>query len=125
MQVKSQKNFDASRDRSLPVFGVGVAFVDESAFHRFPSIELDKDIEAMKLIVDELSPPAKAFHVIPIENICSANSNNARDNLNELLSAVSDKTGKEDLVVQLRMLSLQKVRIYSLSLCKTIEPWKI
>lgn len=24
------KNYEASRDRSLPVFGVGVAFVDES-----------------------------------------------------------------------------------------------
>lgn len=111
MQVKSQKNFDASRDRSLPVFGVGVAFVDESAFHRFPSNELDKEIEAMKLVVDELSPPTKAFHVIPIESICSSNSNSARDNLNELLSAVSDKTGKEDLVVQLRMLSLQKTAL--------------
>ncbi|XP_074378992.1 cytoplasmic tRNA 2-thiolation protein 2 [Apium graveolens] len=111
MQVKSQKNFDASRDRSLPVFGVGVAFVNESAFHRSPSIELDKEIEAMKLIVDELSPPTKAFHVIPIESICSSNSNSARDNLNELLSVVSDKTGKEDLLIQLRMLSLQKTAL--------------
>lgn len=124
MQVKSQKNFDASRDRSLPVFGVGVAFVDESAFDRSPSNALDKDIEAMKLIVDELSPPTKAFHVTPIESICASNSNSARDNLNELLSVVSDKTGKEDLVVQLRMLSLQKVWIYSFSLCKTVEPRK-
>ncbi|WOG91005.1 hypothetical protein DCAR_0310253 [Daucus carota subsp. sativus] len=111
MQVKSQKNFDASRDRSLPVFGVGVAFVDESAFHTLPSHELDKEIEEIKLIVDELSPPTKAFHVIPIESICLSNSNSAKDNLNELLNAVSDKTGKEDLMVQLRMMSLQKTAL--------------
>ncbi|KAF2553884.1 hypothetical protein F2Q68_00037962 [Brassica cretica] len=60
------KNYEASRDRSLPVFGVGVAFVDE-------------------------------------------NSTEARDRLVKLLDSVSDVTGKEDLLVHLKMLSLQKV----------------
>lgn len=106
MQHKAQKNFDASRDRSLPVFGVGVAFVDESAVSRIPSDEFDKAIQDMKSIVSNLAPPEKAFHVVPIESVYSSNG---RDRLEELLNAVKDVTGKEDLLQHLRMLSLQKV----------------
>lgn len=105
MQHKAQKNFDASRDRSLPVFGVGVAFVDESAVSRIPSDEFDKAIQDMKSIVSNLAPPEKAFHVVPIESVYSSNG---RDRLEELLNAVKDVTGKEDLLQHLRMLSLQK-----------------
>lgn len=108
MQHKAQKNFDASRDRSLPVFGVGVAFVDESAVSRIPSDEFDKAIQDMKSIVSNLAPPDKAFHVVPIESVYSSNG---RDRLEELLNAVKDVTGKEDLLQHLRMLSLQKVQL--------------
>ncbi|KAL2483084.1 Cytoplasmic tRNA 2-thiolation protein 2 [Forsythia ovata] len=66
MQHKAQKNFDASRDKSLPVFGVGVAYIDESA---------------------------------------------GRHKLMELINAVSDVTGKEDLLEHLRMSSLQKIAV--------------
>lgn len=114
MQHKAQKNFDASRDRSLPVFGVGVAFIDESAYYPVPSHEFDEAVEDMKLIVDNLVPPRKDFHVVPIESICSSDSSDGRDKMKELLNAVSDTTGKEDLLVQLRMLSLQKVWFYIL-----------
>ena len=106
MQQKAQKNFDASRDRSLPVFGVGVAFVDESAASRIPFDEFDKAIQDMKSIVSNLAPPAKAFHVVLIE---STFSSNGRDRLTELLNAIKDVTRKEDLLQHLRMLSLQKV----------------
>jgi len=98
MQNKSQKNFDASRDRSLPVFGVGVAFIDESSIFPVPSHEIDKAIQEIRLIVSNLAPPRKEFHVVPIENICSSNSSDGRDRLNSLLDVVSDATGKEDLL---------------------------
>ncbi|KAK1578329.1 hypothetical protein Q3G72_029410 [Acer saccharum] len=63
MQQRAQKNFDASKDRSLPVFGVGVTFIDE----------------------------------------------NGKERLKTLEDSVSDATGKEDLLLHLRMLALQKV----------------
>lgn len=109
MQNKSQKNFDASRDRSLPVFGVGVAFIDESSIFPVPSHEIDKAIQEIRLIVSNLAPPRKELHVVPIENVCSSNSSDGRDRLKSLLDVVSDATGKEDLLLHLRMLSLQKI----------------
>ncbi|KAK9290849.1 hypothetical protein L1049_009027 [Liquidambar formosana] len=109
MQHKAQKNFDASRDRSLPVFGVGVAFIDESAIFPVPSHEVDKAIQDMNLIVSNLAPPKKELHVVPIENIYSSDSSDGRSRLKELLDAVSDATGKEDLRLHLRMLCLQKI----------------
>ncbi|KAK6945291.1 Cytoplasmic tRNA 2-thiolation protein 2 [Dillenia turbinata] len=111
MQCKAQKNFDASRDRSLPVFGVGVAFIDDSSISSLPSNEVEKAIEDMRLIVSSLGPPKKVFHVAPIENVCSSDSDDGRLRLQELLDDVSDVTGKEDLLLHLRMLSLQKIAL--------------
>ncbi|CAK9182298.1 unnamed protein product [Ilex paraguariensis] len=111
MQHKALKNFDASRDRSLPVFGVGVAFIDETAIYLVPSHDYDKSIQDMKLIVSNVAPPKKEFHVAPIESIYSSDSSDGRDQLKELLNAVSDVTGKEDLLVHLRMLALQKIAL--------------
>lgn len=111
MQYKAQKNFDASRDRSLPVFGVGAAFIDESTVYPRQSHQYEKAIEDMKLIVSNLSPPAKAFHVVPIERIYSSDSIDGRGKLNGLLKTVVDVTGKEDLLLHLRMLSLQKIAL--------------
>lgn len=109
MQQRAQKNFDASRDRSLPVFGVGIAFVDESAVCSVPSCEVSKGIEEIRLIVSNLAPPTKELHVVPVESICSSNLSDGKVQLGKLLDAVSDATGKEDLQAHLRMLSLQKV----------------
>ena len=106
LQHKSLKNFDASRDRSLPVFGVGVAFIDETTISPLPSHDIDKAIQDIRLIVSNLAPPIKQLHVVPIENIYSGDGTNR---LKNLLDAVSDTTGKEDLLLHLRMLSLQKV----------------
>ncbi|KAF7147916.1 hypothetical protein RHSIM_Rhsim03G0021100 [Rhododendron simsii] len=111
MQCKAQKNFDASRDRSLPVFGVGVAFVDESAVYPVSSQQLDDAIEDMKLIVSNLTPKRKVFHVIPTASIYSSDLGEGKDRLRELVNAVSDVTGKEDLMLYLRMLSLQKIAL--------------
>jgi cytoplasmic tRNA 2-thiolation protein 2 len=107
MQHKSLKNFDASRDRSLPVFGVGVAFIDETSISPLPSHDIDRAIQDIRSIVSNLAPPIKQLHVVPIENIYSGDRT---DRLKNLLDAVSDTTGKEDLLLHIRMLSLQKVQ---------------
>ncbi|KAK4755402.1 hypothetical protein SAY87_009159 [Trapa incisa] len=110
MQYKAQKNFDASRDRSLPVFGVGVAFIDESAASA-PSSDkvMDMAIKDIKSIVLELAPPTKELHIFSIERLYLGDSNDQRNKLKEVLDAVTDPTGKEDLLGHLRMLALQKI----------------
>lgn len=100
MQRRSQKNFDASKDKSLQVFRFGVAFIDESAYH---SVN-DKAIEEIKSIVCDLG---KELHVFPIE--CVFSSDDGRERLKLLVDSVSDITGQEDLLLYLRMLALQKV----------------
>ncbi|CAA3016806.1 cytoplasmic tRNA 2-thiolation 2, partial [Olea europaea subsp. europaea] len=111
MQHKAQKNFDASRDESLPVFGVGVAYIDERAIFTVPSHDFDRAIDEMKLIVSNLAPPVKHFHILPTESIYSSDTGARRLRLMELINAVSDVTGKEDLLEHLRMLSLQKIAV--------------
>nr|GMC90318.1 cytoplasmic tRNA 2-thiolation protein 2 [Ipomoea batatas] len=111
MQDKAQKNFEASRDRALPVFGVGVAFVDERSISPVPCHEFDKAIEEMKLIVSNLAPPLKQFHVVPTESVYSLEPANGREQLKKLIDSVSDTTGKEDLLEHFRMLALQKTAL--------------
>ncbi|KAL4571681.1 hypothetical protein LXL04_018444 [Taraxacum kok-saghyz] len=114
MQLKSQKNFDATaiRDRSLPVFGVGVAFIDESEIHPIiTSTDFNQSIENIKEMVSNLSPPKKNLHLVPISNIYSTKTSDGKDKLKNLINTVNDATGKEDLVTHLRMLSLQKIAI--------------
>lgn len=109
MQQKAQKNFDASRERVLPVFGVGVAFIDETTIYPETSNDFGKAINEMELIVSNLTPPVKQFFVIPTESIYSPDFAVGRDRLMKLGVAVSDITGKEDLLKHLHMLCLQKV----------------
>lgn len=109
MHSKAQKNFDACRDRSLPVFGVGVAFVDESSVYSVPSNETNKVIGDVRLIVENLAPPSKELYIVPIESVYSSDSGDGRERLKKLLDAVGDATGREDLLLHLRMLALQKV----------------
>ncbi|CAN6984462.1 hypothetical protein IGI04_000186 [Brassica rapa subsp. trilocularis] len=109
LQVKALKNYEASRDRSLPVFGVGVAFVDESAAYPSLSGGMSDAIELVRSTVLSLSPPEKDLHVVTIESVFGSESVEARDRLVKLLDSVSDETGKEDLLLHLKMLSLQKV----------------
>ncbi|XP_051138724.1 cytoplasmic tRNA 2-thiolation protein 2 [Andrographis paniculata] len=109
MQHKAQKNFDASRDRLLPVFGVGVAYIDERAIYPVASNDFDRSVNEMELITASLAPPKKQFFIVPIENLYSTDSAVGRQKLTELLDAVDDVTGKEDLVHYLQMQSLQKV----------------
>ncbi|CAN8276442.1 unnamed protein product [Cochlearia groenlandica] len=109
LQTKALKNYEASRDRSLPVFGVGVAFVDETAAYPSLSKETVDAVAWIKSTVGDLSPPSKDLHVVPIESVFGSDSVEAKDRLLKLLESVTDATGKEDLLLNLKMLSLQKV----------------
>ncbi|KAF6158856.1 hypothetical protein GIB67_012499 [Kingdonia uniflora] len=111
MQSKAQRNLDASRDKLYPVFGVGVAFVDESAVRFNPSHEEENTLQDMRLIMSTLAPPTKELHITPIESIVSSESNDGRNKLKELLDIIVDVTGREDFLQHLRMLSLQKISI--------------
>ncbi|KAF5198493.1 Cytoplasmic trna 2-thiolation protein [Thalictrum thalictroides] len=109
IQQKAQKNSDASRDKLYPVFGVGVAFIDESVVTSIASHDLDNAIQDLRLIVSSLAPPTKELHIVPIQSIFSTDLKDGRNKLNELLDTVSDATGKEDLLCHLRMQCLQKI----------------
>ncbi|MFS7894597.1 putative cytoplasmic tRNA 2-thiolation protein [Helianthus anomalus] len=113
MQLKAQKNYDATanRDRSLPVFAVGVAFIDESEIHPVASVAFDKAVEDIKEIVCNLPLPTKELHVAPISHVYSTKTSDGKQMLKNLTNSVSDATGKEDLLTHLRMLSLQKIAI--------------
>uniref|UniRef100_A0A7C9EQS3 Cytoplasmic tRNA 2-thiolation protein 2 n=1 Tax=Opuntia streptacantha TaxID=393608 RepID=A0A7C9EQS3_OPUST len=111
MQDKALKNFEASRDKSLPVFGVGVAFINEHSALSIPHEDADEVVLHIKTIVSDLAPPAKELHVTPIESLYSSHLTDGSSKLMELLDAVPDDTGKEDLLAYLRMLCLQKVAI--------------
>ncbi|KAH9621138.1 hypothetical protein KSS87_014521 [Heliosperma pusillum] len=111
MQDKAQNNFDASRDKSLPVFRVGVAFVDESFARCLPIAQAGDAIQHIKAVVESLSPPHKDLYVVPLESMYSSDVTDGRDRLRELLDTVTDPTGKDDLLMHLRMLCLQKVAV--------------
>ncbi|RYR01395.1 hypothetical protein Ahy_B06g080263 isoform B [Arachis hypogaea] len=100
LQERAQKNFDACRDRSLPVFGVGVVFIDESAVVPIPSGEMDEAVGFVSSVVSCLAPPKKELHVVPIETIYSSDSSDGKERLLKILNAVSDPTGREDLLGQ-------------------------
>ncbi|CAJ1912073.1 unnamed protein product [Sphenostylis stenocarpa] len=109
MQERAQRNFDASRDRSLPVFAVGVVFIDESSVLSIPSNEMEEAVEVVGEIVSSLVPPRKDLHIVPIETVYSADSGEGKESLANVMNTVSDPTGREDMLLCLRMLALQKV----------------
>ncbi|KMZ57378.1 Cytoplasmic tRNA 2-thiolation protein 2 [Zostera marina] len=111
MQLKSQKNWDASKDQQqpLPVFGVGVAFIDERAFYSANNSEIDEAIEEIRLTVSTLFPPAKQLYVEPIEKLFSLDLIEGKARLRKLLDTIDDPTGKDDFLHYLRAISLQKV----------------
>lgn len=109
MQYKAQRNLDASRDKLYPVFGVGVAFIDERLATSIPSQDLDNAIQDIRSIVLSLAPPTKKLHIVPIQSVLTSDHEGGRNRLNELLDTLTDATGKEDLLHNLRMLSLQKI----------------
>ncbi|KAJ3674348.1 hypothetical protein LUZ60_004964 [Juncus effusus] len=108
MQSKSLQSWAASNSQSLPVFSVGVVFVNEFYDSAIPSDAIQAAIEERKSVVLDLSPPKKEFYVLQIEDVFSKNGKNE---LRELLSDINDETGKEDFLGYLRMSALQKVAL--------------
>ncbi|XP_078178335.1 adenine nucleotide alpha hydrolases-like superfamily protein [Carex rostrata] len=98
MQSKALICWDASNSQALPVFTVGVVFIEECAITGKPSDQVGQ----IRSIVSSLSPPSKDLHIVPIENVFPSD-------LRKLVNSINDATGREDLLRHLRMLSLQKV----------------
>lgn len=111
MQYKALKSWDASRSQALPVFGVGVAFINESIVSLNQSREVDQTIEEIRSTISDLDPPCKQLHVVPIEDVYSLDSVEGKNKLKELLLTITDATGKEDFLHHLRMCSLQKIAL--------------
>lgn len=109
MQRKSFESWDASKSQALPVFGMGIAFIDESVISVDSSYDMNRTIEKIRSIISTLSPAEKELHIASIEDICSVGSDDGRTRLKILLDSVTDATGKEDFLEYLRMLSLQQV----------------
>ncbi|KAL5226200.1 hypothetical protein ABZP36_012839 [Zizania latifolia] len=111
MRSKAIESWDASNSQALPVFGVGVAFVDESVLCSKPKQEIDMAIEDIKSIVSSLSVGIKAMHITPLEDVFSMASKDGEGRLREVVDMIDDDTGREDFLRCLRMLSLQKIAL--------------
>ncbi|XP_020579142.1 cytoplasmic tRNA 2-thiolation protein 2 [Phalaenopsis equestris] len=111
LQCKSLKNWDASKSQGLPVFGVGVAFVDESSVSPNSSNVVSNIFEEINSIVSEIAPAQKTLHVMAIESLFCKDFDDGRRCLNELLDGITDVTGREDFTQSLRMLTLQKIAL--------------
>ncbi|XP_072988448.1 cytoplasmic tRNA 2-thiolation protein 2 isoform X1 [Typha latifolia] len=109
MQSKALKSWDASNSQALPVFGVGVAFIDEGVLSLKPSHEVDMAVEDIRSIASSVLPAHKEIHIRPIEDIYSMDSEAGRGRMNQLVDMINDPTGREDFLHHLRMLSLQKI----------------
>ncbi|KAF8776752.1 hypothetical protein HU200_003490 [Digitaria exilis] len=110
MQSKAIQSWETSNSQALPAFGVGVAFVDESALLSRPEHESEMATEDIKSIVSSLSPGDKKVHVAPLEDVFSSGSEDKAAML-EVVGMINDETGRDDFVRCLLMLSLQKIAL--------------
>ncbi|CAL4905538.1 unnamed protein product [Urochloa decumbens] len=111
MQSKAIQSWETSNSQALPAFGVGVAFVDESALSARPEDETKTAIGDMKSIVSSLSPSDKKVHVAPLEDVFSSGSDDKVARLKEVVGMIGDETGRDDFIQCLCMLSLQKIAL--------------
>ena len=81
MQERAQRNFDASRDRSLPVFGVGVVFINESTVLPIPSNEMEEAVGVVSEVVSSLATPRKELHIVPIDTAYSSDSDDGKERI--------------------------------------------
>uniref|UniRef100_A0A0E0RJD7 Cytoplasmic tRNA 2-thiolation protein 2 n=1 Tax=Oryza rufipogon TaxID=4529 RepID=A0A0E0RJD7_ORYRU len=109
MRCKAIESWDVSNSQALPVFGVGVAFVDESVLCSKPRDEIEMAIEDIRSIVSSLSTGVKAMHIARLEDVFSTESEDGERRLREAVDMIGDDTGREDFLRCLRMLSLQKI----------------
>jgi cytoplasmic tRNA 2-thiolation protein 2 len=66
MQSKALMCWDASNSQALPVFNVGVVFINECVISGEPSDQVDVAIAQIRSIVSGLSPPSNDLHVFPL-----------------------------------------------------------
>ncbi|CAN6352189.1 unnamed protein product [Urochloa humidicola] len=110
MQSKAIQSWETSNSQALPVFGVGVAFVDESALSARSEDETEMAIGDIKSIVSSLSLGDKKVHVAPLEDVFSGSDDKVA-RLKEVAGMIGDETGRDDFIHCLRMLSLQKIAL--------------
>uniref|UniRef100_A0A804N4S0 Cytoplasmic tRNA 2-thiolation protein 2 n=1 Tax=Zea mays TaxID=4577 RepID=A0A804N4S0_MAIZE len=113
MQSKAIQSWEASNSQALPVFSLGVAFVDERSVisASLPGHEIQAAIEDIRSVVSGLSPGDKRVHIASLEEVFSSGSDDKAARLKEVVGVISDETGRDDFVRRLRMLSLQKVAL--------------
>ncbi|KAL6847287.1 hypothetical protein ACP4OV_023140 [Aristida adscensionis] len=112
MQSKAIQSWETSNSQALPVFGVGVAFVDEtSVLLPKENHEIETAIEDVKAIVSSLSPGDKAIHIAPLEYVFSPESKDEQGRMREVVGMIGDETGRDDFLRSLRMLLLQKIAL--------------
>ncbi|CAN6348268.1 unnamed protein product [Urochloa humidicola] len=111
MQSKAIQSWQTSNSQALPAFGVGVAFVYESALSARSEDETEMAIGDIKLIVSSLSPGDMKVHVAPLEDVFSSGSEDKVARLKEVVGMINDETGRDDFIQCLRILSLQKIAL--------------
>ncbi|CAN6334718.1 unnamed protein product [Urochloa humidicola] len=111
MQSKAIQSWETSNSQALPAFGVGVAFIYESALSARSEDETEIMIGDIKSIVSSLSPGDKKVHIAPLEDVFSSGSGDKVARLKEVVGMISDETGRDDFIQCLRMLSLQKIAL--------------
>ncbi|CAN6361612.1 unnamed protein product [Urochloa humidicola] len=111
MQSKAIQSWETSNSQALPAFGVGVAFVDESALSARSEDKTEMATADIKLIVSSLSPGDMKVHIAPLEGVFSSGSEDKAARLKEVVGMINDETGRDDFIQCLRMLSLQKIAL--------------
>ncbi|CAL5092697.1 unnamed protein product [Urochloa decumbens] len=111
MQFKAIQSWETSNSQALPAFGLGVAFVNESALSARPEHETEMATGDIKSIVSSLAPGEKKVHVAPLEDVFSYGSEDKAARLKEVVGMIDDETGRDDFIQCLRMLSLQKIAL--------------
>ncbi|CAL4970397.1 unnamed protein product [Urochloa decumbens] len=111
MQSKAIQSWETSNSQALLAFGLGVAFVNESALSARPEHETEMATGDIKSIVSSLAPGDKKVHVAPLEDVFSSGSEDKAARLKEVVGMIDDETGRDDFIQCLCMLSLQKIAL--------------
>ncbi|KAK3140107.1 hypothetical protein QOZ80_5AG0395960 [Eleusine coracana subsp. coracana] len=112
MQAKAIQSWETSNSQALPVFGVGVAFVDESGvLSPKPKHEVERAVQDIRSIVSSLSPGEKAVHIASLGDMFTSGSEDGVGKLREVVGMIGDETGRDDFLQRSRMLLLQKIAL--------------
>jgi cytoplasmic tRNA 2-thiolation protein 2 len=116
MQSKAIQSWETSNSQALPVFGVGVAFVNESSvLSPKPKDEIDRAVQYVRSIVSSLLPGEKAVHIASLGDMFASGPEDGVGSLREVVGMIGDETGRDDFLQRSRMLLLQKVLLFGAS----------